>query len=116
VQVRLCFVPCGGGPIDYVRDVDVPALPETGDYVIVADHEPGGASGEVATFRVRRKWWSFDMVVVQDQDAAPQQESVRVFVECEFARGPSASENHLANYELHARATGVQVVFDDSMT
>jgi len=116
VQVRLCFVPSGGGPIDYVRDVDMPALPETGDYVIVADQEPDGTAGEVATFRVRRKWWNIDMVVVQDQDATPQQASVRVFVECEFAKGPHASANHLANYEQHARASGVRVVFDDSMT
>ena len=56
------------------------------------------------------------MVVVQDQDATPQQASVRVFVECEFAKGPHASANHLANYEQHARASGVRVVFDDSMT
>jgi hypothetical protein len=115
MQVRLCFVPCGGGEIDYVRDVDIPALPAAGDYVTVVDRTPEGTQGDIGTFRVRRRWWNVEMAVAEEPQSEPRQLSVKVFVECEFAKGPTATASHLRSYEAYAERAGTEVVFDSSM-
>jgi hypothetical protein len=114
-RVRLCFVPCAGGEIDYVRDVDLPGVPQAGDYVTITDAAADGAVGEVATFRVRRTWWNIRMEAPAGPDSDPRQLGVQVAVECEFARGHYATAGHLVRYEEYARRSGTKVEFDTSM-
>jgi hypothetical protein len=54
MNVRLVFVPPGGGEADCTLDVDLPAVPRQGDYLTVL------RDGGLESYVVRRLWWSVD--------------------------------------------------------
>ncbi len=64
MKIRLMVVPPGGGEIDHVDFVTVPALPREGDYVTVTRDK------NIDHLVVRRVWWNFKEIA----SAAPHGE------------------------------------------
>jgi hypothetical protein len=92
MKVRLIFVPPGGGEADYQLQFELPAIPQTGDYIsILRDQEVGYES-----FIVRRTIWELQYPAskgVTADDGSHGTPST-IYVECEFARAAFSSENH----------------------
>ncbi|MDR7126612.1 hypothetical protein J2X53_003454 [Pseudorhodobacter sp. 4114] len=92
MKVRLIFVPPGGGEADYQLQFELPAIPQTGDYIsILRDEEVG-----YETFIVRRTIWELRYPASQGVSASEHEHGTAstIFVECEFARGAFSSDNH----------------------
>ncbi|ARU23662.1 hypothetical protein RSSE_c3279 [Ralstonia solanacearum] len=85
MKVFLVFVPPGGGEADYQLEMEMPAVPQAGDYITVT--RPGQTGSE--DFIVRRTWWRFEF-----DDAAKVGKTAGIAVECEFAEAPFSSEAH----------------------
>ncbi|WP_158677465.1 alpha/beta hydrolase [Chromobacterium vaccinii] len=85
MKVTLCFVPPGGGENDYCLEMEMPAVPQRGDYISI---QRNGQTG-LEDFIVRRTWWGFECT-----DEGKQGRTTDITVECEFAKGPFSSESH----------------------
>lgn len=100
MKVQLIFVPPGGGEADYQLQFDLPAVPQTGDYISVLRDEADGYE----TFIVRRTIWELSYPKT-DRSASNENEHgkpLKIWVECEFARGAYMTEAHkraCATYE-----------------
>ena len=105
MEVRLLCVPPGGGEPDYSLDIDLPSLPQPGDYVSVGRPEHRGT----ADFIVRRTWWYLEHPEGSNRDTA-----VLISVEAEYARGPYSSEEHLHAYRRYHAQTGEERRFEES--
>ncbi len=87
------IVPPGGGEQDYGFEVDLDALPHTGDYITVGD-----TLGGTENFIVRRRWFN-----LQRSASDPSQVSqLSIAVEAEFALGPLSSASHKKACEGYA--------------
>lgn len=105
MEVRLLCVPPGGGEPDYSLDIDLPSLPQPGDYVSVGRPEHRGT----ADFIVRRTWWYLEHPEGSNRDTV-----VLISVEAEYARGPYSSEEHLHAYRRYHAQTGEERRFEES--
>jgi hypothetical protein len=105
MEVNLVFVAPGGGETGYTIDVDLPSIPQPGDYISIfhAGHEG------TADFIVRRTRWLLD----QPKDSA-RGSLRRFFVEVEFARGFTSSQQHLRSYDTYHALTGEERRFEHS--
>jgi len=93
MNVRLVFVPPGGGEADYSLDFDLPAIPRAGDYITIARPDQLGTED----FKVRRTWWTLefpDSQPYKTSDDSTQGTVKSIVVECEFAKGVFSSEEH----------------------
>lgn len=85
MEAILFFVPPGGGETDYQLEMEMPAVPNPGDYITVMRSGKTGTE----TFIVRRTWWRFEY-----DDTAMRGKTTGIGVECEFADSPFATESH----------------------
>ena len=56
MKVHLSFVPPGGGETDYSLIIEMPTVPQTGDYISIT--RPGQQGAE--DFIVKRTWWNLE--------------------------------------------------------
>ena len=106
MKVTFSVVPPGGGEQDYSFDVDIPALPETGDYFTAFDGK-GGAE----YFIVRRRWFYLNVEEAEQRNDYTHREIV---VEIEFAKGSSPSDSHKRSCEMYERRGKVPQELDAS--
>lgn len=99
-RVNLGFVPPGGGEQDYSLPIMVPAVPREGDYIsVLRSGKPPSDERYMGTetFIVRRVWWNVDYPdngkMVHEAGTEPTG-TAEIWVECEFAIGPFASQAH----------------------
>jgi hypothetical protein len=112
INMRLLFVPPGGGETDYGLDFALPAIPRPGDYISVMRPNQSGSED----FIVRRTWWQLNYPEgpsVQDAKKFTPGSISQIYVECEFAKGPYSSENHSKSCEVYGRKGKLQE-FDQS--
>lgn len=100
IQVRLSFVPPGGGEADYGLTMNMPGLPREGDYISVmrssSDDIPADRHGS-EDFIVRRVWWqcSFpDDGKLSHEAGKEPVGTAEACIECEFAIGAYSSPAH----------------------
>jgi hypothetical protein len=94
INVRLLFVPPGGGETNYGLDFNLPSIPQPGDYITVTRPNQEGSED----FIVRRTWWQLEYPEgpnTQDARTFTPGALKNAYVECEFAKGPFSSESHL---------------------
>ncbi len=105
MQVRLCFVPMGGGEVDHVIDVEMPQIPRSGDYLLIS------REGEIGNrdYVVKRTWWNLRTT----QDEKTTFEGINV--ECEYAKGAMSSSEHLRSYEMYSGRKNKTLELDASM-
>jgi hypothetical protein len=82
MNVRLVFVPPGGGEADYSLDFDLPSIPQVGDYITI------GRPGQLGTEDFK------DSKPYETNDNLTQGTVKMIAVECEFAKGAYSSEEH----------------------
>lgn len=97
MKIRLVFVPPGGGEADYSLEMDVPAIPKAGDYISVARE---GNQGRTEDFIVRRTWWAFEC-----GSEGQNGKATNIAVECEFAKSPYSSEDHVRACERYGASS-----------
>jgi hypothetical protein len=103
MNVRLVFVPPGGGEADYSLDFELPSVPSPGDYISVMRPNQQGTED----FIVRRTWWTLEYPeapVIQDAKSTVRGSAKSVSVECEFAKGNYSSEAHQKACEGYGKA------------
>lgn len=105
MEVRLLFVPPGGGETAYSLEVDLPSIPQPGDYISIFTPEDQGT----ADFIVRRTRWYLNRVHDSARGSVEQ-----IYVEGEFAKGPTSSERHLHSYRTYHEQTGEERRFEES--
>jgi hypothetical protein len=105
VKVHLSFVPPGGGETDYSLIIEMPTVPQTGDYISIT--RPGQQGAE--DFIVKRTWWN---VEYNNNNIGSTKD---FWVECEFALGPYSSEIHQKSCQDYYDKTGKILEFDESM-
>lgn len=113
MKVTLVFVPPDGGEADYQLDFELPAIPQTGDYISVMRPGRDGTSD----FIVRRTWWHLDYPNNELYGTAGNSAfgTVRsIVVECEFAEGSFSSEEHKRSLEMYKNRSGKLKEFDNS--
>jgi hypothetical protein len=102
VRATFVFVPPGGGEADYQLAFEIPAAPQPGDYVrFMRD----GAGPGTFDFIVRRSWWLMtyphnETHMWEGDERAGKLDTL--IVECEFALGPFAHEEHKRACEGYA--------------
>lgn len=102
MKVHLSFVPPGRGETDYSLIIDMPTVPQTGDYISIT--RPGQQGAE--DFIVKRTWWNLEYNNNNNIGSTKD-----FWVECEFALGPYSSEIHRKScHDYHAR-TGILLEF-----
>jgi hypothetical protein len=106
MKVNLSFVPPGGGETDYSIPFELPEIPRAGDYISIQRSNQAGTEN----FIVRRTWWNLEF-----DEAAKTGTCTEVWVECEFALSPFASENHKRACESYKIKKGELKEFDESM-
>jgi hypothetical protein len=98
MKMELNFVPPGGGETDYTMDVDLPSVPQPGDYITVRDLDPDAMpSGGTRDFIVRRTWWHIQIRTGDDAIGR----AAAIVLECEFARGLHSSEDHKRSCDIY---------------
>lgn len=119
MRVTLAFVPPGGGETDYSLDFDMPALPRAGDYISI--NRPGNnpkARAGMLHFMMRRVHWFLKHSPYDPSASLGNQEvgtTSDAIIECEFARGPTPSEEHDRSCDMYeARGKPIQR-FDDTV-
>jgi len=105
-KATFSVVPPGGGEQDYSFEIELPALPETGDYVTVND----GAGGE-SYFIVRRRWFYLNVV---KHEQRWDHSYKGIVIEVEFAKGPSPSDDHKRSCQMYANRGKVPKEYDAS--
>jgi hypothetical protein len=100
MKVTLVFVPPDGGEADYSLDFDLPGVPQPGDYISITRPEEQG----ISDFIVRKSLWHL---------AYPGNEQ-SIVVECEFAKGPFSTENHVRSCEMYKSRKGKLREFEDT--
>ena len=113
MDVRLVFVPPGGGEADYSLDFDLPAIPRPGDYITVMRPNQSGTED----FIVRRTWWTLEYPeapMIQNSKNAVRGSAKSVAVECEFAKGNYSSEAHKKACDAYEQRGGTVSEFDAS--
>lgn len=118
VQVRLSFVPPGGGEVDYGLTMELPALPRSGDYISIKREGPPTNTEFSGSedFIVRRVWWycsypddgKYTHLVGNEPIGTAE-----VNVECEFALSPFSSEDHKRSAKTGKRRSDPQE-FEDT--
>lgn len=93
VEVEFVFVPPSGGEIEYSHTVELPAVPQAGDYVALFEKGESGSRD----FIVRRVHW----IMLQDGTSS-------VCVEAEFAVSVRSTEDHQRTVKRLARKKGVK--------
>jgi hypothetical protein len=114
MDVKLVFVPPGGGKAVYSLDFDVPAIPRPGDYITVMRPNQTGTED----FVVRRGWWVFqhrEARTIQNSQDVVRGSTQSVAVECEFARGHYSSEDHQKACDAYEKRGGTVSEFDASL-
>lgn len=106
MNMILSFVPRGGGEVDYNAEVDLPAVPQAGDYIQYVVKRP---EQDVSWFRVRRAWWT----ITSDREGRQTELDLRI--ECEYAIHPLASDRHKAQYQGEGYGTGEKIEIEESM-
>jgi hypothetical protein len=101
MRIYLVAVPAGGGEAEYTLTMEVPAIPQVGDYIsVLRDYKSGPPSEDYAgseDFIVRRVRWSFTYPDDGTMTHTAGQEPVgrgEVYVECEMAIGGFSSKAH----------------------
>ena len=108
-EIRLTFVPPGGGEVDYGLRMNVPAVPRAGDYISVRRERTDDSDEDyrgTEDFIVRRVWWSFtypDDGRAYHEAGKDPVGSCTINVECEFAIGPYSSPAHKRGAGSNAR-------------
>lgn len=92
MQVKLIFVPAGGGEADYQLAFDLPAIPQPGDYISIRRPDQDGTED----FIVRRTLWELHYPGTEVVNDTAIRTPTTIFVECEFAIGPFSSKDHRA--------------------
>ena len=106
MRVALSFVPPGGGEVDYEAEFELPAIPQQGDYIKIADPRAPGFSCD---FIVRRAWWGLRHST--DENPGPVRKLV---LECEFALSGNSSNSHRQACDGYRRTGRPLKEFDDS--
>ena len=106
MKVNLSFVPPGGGETDYSLTIEMPEIPQQGDYITVT--RPGQNGSE--NFIVKWTWWTLEFV-----DSKNIGTTKELWVECEFAVSPFSSDDHKRACEGYKESTGVLLEFDTSI-
>lgn len=106
MKVNLVFVPPDGGEMDYQLEMDMPAIPNSGDYISLTRE---GTSG-TEDFIIKRAWWNLEVDKNGDNG-----KTVGVNIECEFAIAPYSSENHRSSCNTYKFKKGKELKFDISM-
>ncbi|SED34641.1 hypothetical protein [Pseudomonas anguilliseptica] len=106
MKVALAFVPPGGGETDYSLEIEMPAIPQQGDYIAVNR----GDEPRVESFIVRRVHWGF-----QVNDDGGTGRTTTICVECEFADCEFATDNHKRAVDMYQNRTGKRLTFDVSV-
>jgi hypothetical protein len=106
MKVTFSVVPPGGGEQDFSFDVDIPALPETGDYITANDGKGGDQY-----YIVRRRWFYLD---VRPIPGGASYAYKTIIVEVEFAKGVCPSKSHIAICEMYENRGKVPKEFDAS--
>jgi hypothetical protein len=104
--VTFSVVPPGGGEQAYSFEVDLPALPERGDYVTGWDGQD-----RARYFIVRRRWFYLD---VEEQEHRSIHTHREIVVEVELARGPVPSKGHRRRCQVYESQGKVPQEFDSS--
>lgn len=91
MKVRFCFVPPGGGEQDFGMEVELPAVPRIGDYIVIERELKGDSLGTNEGFIVRRNWWKINESGLRE-----------LVVEAEFAEASFATEDHQASLKMYA--------------
>jgi len=86
MKVFISVLPPGGGEAVQSVEVELDAVPQTGDYISVAGPEGGGTED----FIVRRSWWNLYRTT-EDRTTAELQQALVI---AEMAYGPFSSESH----------------------
>jgi hypothetical protein len=105
INVRLEFVPPGGGETDYSLEAMLPAVPRPGDYIMVSQPNETGASA----FIVRRIWW-----MLHNPTNGIAASVNRITAECEFARGPLMSKSHEESCNIYSSRGLIVADLDES--
>ena len=80
MKAKLCFVPPGGGEEDFHLELDLPGVPNPGDYIVVVESDKlksgDDYQGLHQGYIVRRCWWwikdgKYDFLVVEAEFAVP---------------------------------------------
>lgn len=90
MKIYLTFVPPGGGETNYEIEVDLPAIPQAGDYITIWRHLGSEEQQGTEDFIVRRTWWMLDHGKAQGEPTTTR----KIFVEAEFAIGQYSSSAH----------------------
>lgn len=106
MKVTLGFVPPGGGETDYSLEIEMPAIPQAGDYIAVNR----GDNPKVETFIVRRTHWGFAV-----NDEGQNGKTTSICVECEFADSPFATDDHKRAVDMYETRTGTRLSFEDTL-
>lgn len=113
IKASFVFVPPGGGEADYHLDFEVPAIPQSGDYISIT--RPGEQGSE--DFIVRRSWWNLkypDSNLYKNSADATHGHLTDVVFECEFAKGPYSSESHKKEVAAYQARHGNVKTFDNT--
>lgn len=102
IRVTLGIVPAGGGETEYNLPMELPAVPQEGDYISVT--RKGEDITGTEDFIVKRTWWGLEF------DDSKSVGGVReIYVECYPAVAGWSTEDH----KRLAEPGGLK--FDDSM-
>lgn len=110
MQIYLVVVPAGGGEAEYTLTMEVPAVPQVGDYITVTrDYKKGPPDDDYIgseDFIVRRVRWSFtypdDGIMIHTEGEEPVGKG-KVYVECEMAIGSFSSKAHRRSADADAQ-------------
>lgn len=101
----VCFVPHGGGEVDYNAEVEADVLPQVGDYISLRRKNEMGT----CDFIVRKTWWNYKEGDVEGKYTA------EAHVEAEFALSDHSSDSHKKCCEMYKNRKGTLLEFDTSM-
>jgi len=106
MEMRLTFVPPGGGEADYEISVDLPAVPQPGDYIKIWRKDMPDQKGSF-DFIARRTWW--DIKVEENGQTAGE-----FLVECEYALSGMSAPGHVETCKGYEGAGLKPKCLDDS--
>ncbi len=107
MKIQFNFVPQGGGETDFTQIIEMPSVPNVGDYITMGSSESGGTED----FIVKRSWY----YIKREDDKVSPGTCEEIVVECEFAIGPFSSDSHKKSCENYQIRKGVPAkIFDDS--